>query len=220
MLSFLLLLGVGLWIAWPLLIERRDRRRDADRFSETIRTPQALLARIPVLPAAHEALGDALRAAGRLAEAVACYETALELEAQAAARGQPFGAGLTTGAGLENKLRLARQEAAGGGQPGYGQTLATRQQVCRQCGSLNGPRDRACATCGALLPVDHFFDALRGDRMRRDIFREVADALAKLLVVLLALYIASWMSLEVKGVLLIATVAVLAHRFLRRIGGD
>jgi hypothetical protein len=98
--------------------------------------------------------------------------------------------------------------------------MATRQQVCRRCGQLNGPQDRACANCGEQMPVDHFLDTLRRDDVRRDLLRETADFLAKLAVIGIALYVASWMPIEIKGLLFISACAVLSWRFLRRIGGD
>ena len=215
-LSLLLLFGVGLWIAWPFVTDRLETRRDAGRLGEKIATRRALLARMPDSPAAHEALGDVLREAGRPDEAVACYQAALDLEARAG--DAPLAMGRASGAGLENKLRLARQEADRGGAPVYGETLATRQQVCRRCGQLNWPQERACVNCGDLLPVDRLFDTVRRRDMRGDIGRETADFLAKITVVMVALYIASWMPLEVKGVLFISAAAVLSWRFLKSIG--
>jgi tetratricopeptide (TPR) repeat protein len=221
MLGLLLLFGAAAWIGWGYLTDWRDDQRDRGRTSEKVRTRQMLLARMPDSAGAHEALGDALREAGRIEEAVACYRAALDLEANAPvdARGVAVGAG-RGGTGLAAKLRLAEGEAGRGGQPAYGQTMATRQQVCRRCGQLNGPQDRACANCGEQMPVDHFLDTLRRDDVRRDLLRETADFLAKLAVIGIALYVASWMPIEIKGLLFISACAVLSWRFLRRIGGD
>jgi hypothetical protein len=220
MLAALLLLGAAVWIGWGYWTDWRDGRREQERTSEKIRTRQMLLSRMPESAGAHEALGDALRAAGRTEEAAACYRTALELEAaQPVGGGGAIGAGVG-GTGLANKLRLTESEAARGGRPAFGETLATRPQVCRQCGQLNGPQDPACANCGAQMPVDRLLDTLRRGDMRRDMTRETADFLAKLVVISIALYVASWMPLEIKGLLFISACAVLSWQFLRRIGGD
>ena len=220
MFSFLLLTAVVLWIAWSHLQDRQTDRRHATRTTEKIVQRQTLLQRMPESPSAHEALGDALREAGRADEAVRCYQTALDLQARAsAAGGGVIGAGIG-GAGLEHKLRLTQEEAGRGGVPAPGETMATRQQVCRQCGALNGPQERVCVNCAAQMPVDGFFDTLRHDDMRTNILREAAETTAMFAVVIVALIIAGGMPLEVKGVLGISTAAVLGFRFLKRIGGN
>ena len=209
MLPILLLLAVALWIAWSYLADQRTDRREDARLLEKVEMRRTLLARSPDSASAQEALGDALRDAGLLQEAIEYYEQAQQAEAvHEQARGT----------GLENKLRLTRLEVAENARPTYGNTLATRQQVCRRCGALNEPSERACVTCGDLLPVDGFFDTLRGDNMRGQIVREMTETVTMILVVLLALLITSWMPLEVKGVLGISATGVLLWRMLRRIG--
>ena len=214
-----MLVGVVVWVAWDYFADRGVDKREGARRNEKVETRRAILARMPDSAPAQEALGDALREAGQPEEAVACYRKALEIDAQVA-QTAPGSFGAYSGTGLASKLRLTEQEAARGGQAAYGETLATRQQVCRQCGALNPPQERACTNCGFLLPVDGFFDTLRGDAMRGQIVREVAETAAMLLIVLLALWVFSALPLEVKGTLSISAMIVLTWRFLRRIGGN
>lgn len=217
MFSVLLLFSVAGWVAWTYYADRRETRGDDHRREEIVETRRRVAERLPDSPAAQEALGDALRAAGRPAEAVVCYEQALAREAEIDENGPQRA---DTSVGIENKLRLTRTEVELAGRPAYGETMATRQQVCRTCGALNGPQTPNCAACGAPLPVDSFFDTLRNHQARRDIGGQTAEFVAMMAVVLLALTIASWLPLEVKGVLLMSTTIVLAWRFLKRIGGD
>ena len=219
MLAIILLLGVALWIAWPYLADRRTDRREDARLMEKVEMRRSALARAPESASAQEALGDALRDAGRLDEAIACYQKAQEMETRAGQAGDTIAAALG-GTGLENKLRVSRLEAAEQAQTVYGNTLATRQQVCRRCGALNEPSERACTTCGDLLPVDSVLDTVRGDAMRGQIVRESIELVTMVFVVLVALLITSILPLEVKGVLGVSATGVLLWRFLRRIGGN
>ncbi len=211
--------------AWPSGSRGRfdgtaDARHDADRLDEKIEAHWRLLARTPDSPAAHEAPGDVLRAAGRADEAVAWYQAALDLETKAAAGGQPFGAGLAAGGrGWRTSCawRGTTPRAAGSSPTARRWRRGSR---CAGAAGAERPLDRACGSCGALLPVDSLFDTLRGDRMRRDIFRETANTLAKFPRGAARCMRRLVDAFGVKGVLIIATTAVLAHLLLRRIGGD
>ncbi len=216
MISLFLVAFLALWIAWPYLQERGADRQEDDRLNEKVALRRAVVARTPESPSAHEALGDVLREAGKVHNAIAAYQIALDLEAKAAATN---GAALG-GTGLEHKLRLTQLEAdqSHGGPAGYGTTLETRQQVCRRCGALNAAQAPACASCGDTLLADRFFDTWRRDDHRTKIKREVIESLVMIHVVLLALYFASWLPLEVQGTLGISATAVLLWRFLKRIG--
>jgi tetratricopeptide (TPR) repeat protein len=212
--EFLLLLLVVGWIAYAFASERGQEKREAHQFDEKIAMRRAAVARVPDSAGAVESLGDVLREAGQYAEALACYERAAEM----VAANPGSGAGLIGGSGLDNKIRLTRMDKDSVGGV-YGQTLTTRQTLCRQCGRLNGPQDRNCEMCGADLPVDTMMDAWNRDDIRKPVLREVGLGLLMVHIVLLAVFIASWMPLEIKGCLLISTIAVVTWRVLRAIGG-
>jgi ribosomal protein L40E len=209
---------VALWFAYDVLSDRFADRRERDRQKEIIDLRRRVLGIAPESPAAFEKLGDALREAGHAAEALACYEEAQEMTARLPAE-TLTGAGLIGGSGLDNKIRLTRFELAHD-PAAHGETIRTRQQVCRRCGNLSSYHARNCETCGEPLPVDSFLDSLRRADIRKPILRETATTVSMFAIVLVAVLFASWMPLEVKGVLLIATAAVLAWKFLRTVGGD
>lgn len=195
MITVLLLLAVAAWLARPFWSARQEQHHEEAGHAERIATRQSVLERNPDSASAHELLGDALRAAGRTDEAIACYDAALE-------RG-------SGGEGLENKLRFARMDAETP-RPDL------RQQVCRRCGNLSDAGQRACATCAAPLLADRFRDTLGVPGMRR----ELVEFAAMFAVVLLALALASWMPGEIKGVLLLSAAVTLAFFFLRGLNGD
>jgi tetratricopeptide (TPR) repeat protein len=220
MFALFLLALLGVWMLWDYGRDRLEHRREHQRRTHKATLRREHLARNPDSPAAYEMLGDAMREAGEIEEAVACYEEAREISARTAP-GQEAGSGWIPGGGLENKLRLARFELAERSDPAeYGQTLATRPQICRTCGGLSGPQDHACAHCGTNLPVDGFWDTLRRRGLRQDILRETLDMLAKFAVVVVVVVTGSWMPLEIRGALLISAVIVLPFRLLKRIGPD
>lgn len=196
MITVLLLLAVAAWLLLrPLWSARREQRSEEAGHAERIATRRAVLERNPDSSSAHELLGDALRSAGRYEEAAACYETA---------HGRGGGS-----EGLESKLRLARMDAEA-------PSPALRQQVCRRCGNLSEAGERDCTTCGAPLLADRLLDTLGIRGMRR----EIVEIVAMFAVVVVALALASWMPREVKAVLLLSAVLVLAFFFLRSLNGD
>jgi len=209
---------VGLWFAYDMLSNRLPDRRESARQKEILEVRRRILGIAPDSPAAFEKMGDALREAGQAAEAIACYERAQAMATQLAPEA-PLGIGTVASAGLENKIRLTRFEL-NHSAVAHGETIQTRQQVCRRCGNLSAYDARTCATCGEPLPVDSFLDSIRRADIRRPILRETAQTVCMFAIVLTAVMLASWMPVEVKGVLLIATAAVLAWKFLRTIGGD
>ena len=214
MLAVILLLGVGLWMGWAYSAEWREEREAQKRNIQKVRMRQQILSRAPHSPGSYEALGDAMRDAFYYQEAVACYEEAIDLAKQ---QGGPGGGGWVAGAGLETKLKLARFEMQEKIAPSYGQTMRTRQQICRSCGYLNLPEAVHCSTCDAPLPVNTMLDTLRNDSMRRSIAQETAQACAMLAIILLAVYIASWMPLLMRGTLAISAVIVIPIRLLKKI---
>lgn len=218
----LLAIGAALWAAWPWWVEKYGRRDEAAWREQRVDQHRDVVARHPASPSAHEALGDALRAAGRDIDAVEAYEAARERQkdAEADIAGVLSGGGMTSfpaagSAGLEGKLRLAREDAARPPGAPLGDP-ALRPQVCRRCGCLSAPGVADCETCGDAFPADRFLDTLRLPGMKG----ELIQALAILAVMTAALVAAASMPREIKGVLLLATAIVLAFRFLRSLNGD
>ena len=212
--AIFLLLVVAIWMGFNYLRDLRDERDAQNRRKQKIEMRRQILSVAPNAPGSYESLGDAMRDASFYSEAVACYEEAIDLAAKQAG---PSGSGWIAGAGLETKLKLARLEMAEQIAPSFGQTLRGRQQICRQCGFLNLPQARSCNTCDAPLPVDSMFDTLKNDDMRRAITRETVQAVAMLSIILLALFIASWMPMLLRLSLAIAAVIVIPIRLLKLI---
>jgi tetratricopeptide (TPR) repeat protein len=219
MLSLLLLTLVIFWMVRDYLQDSIAGKQEKDQLARRTELRRSVLARNPGSPAAHETLGDALRAEGDLPAAIAAYEEALSL-----AKYIPAGAadgGWLSGAGLENKLRLTRSEMAQKQDPEkFGMTMRTRQQVCRVCTYLGQPTDRDCRNCGAPLPVDGFFDTLRHEGIRHSLLGEAIQAGVMLTVICVALLIASWMPIEIRGAIAIAALIVIPMRLLKKFGGD
>jgi len=211
---FLLLLAAA-WLGWDYLQDRLAAHRDQERRAEGLRLRRQHLTHAPDSPAAHERLGDALREYGDLPEAIAAYEKAITLMASTGAEG----AGWVAGGSLENKIRLTRLELAQEESPEqYGLTLATREQTCRTCGTLAGPKDRRCPSCDTPLPADGFLETLRRPEFRHSILGEALHAGLLFSIVLIALVLASWMPIEVRGAIAISALIVLPIKLLKKIG--
>jgi ribosomal protein L40E len=211
---FILLLVVA-FIAMRFLSDRADRTPQWVRDAEKIEQRRAALVRAPDSPASHEFLGDALRAGGRYEEARTAYETARRLMEEH----EPRGAGHIGGGGLDNKLRLVTLDIAEEEErrASYRDRVNRREMVCRRCGYVNAPDASHCDRCEGGLLTNTVADAWRRDDIRHPLLREVREGAAILFVVLLAVYLASWMPIEIKGVLLLSTVIVLVVKGLRAI---
>lgn len=182
-------------------LARREQARD-DAYQAALRR---LIERDPQNTGAHEALGDALRAAGNFAEAETAYHAALEA-----------GAGRPDDGSARAKLRgLDRDKHA---------RLETRQPLrspqnelyfCRRCGAANPPDARACEACGETIAYDSFFDALRDPGVRQATWESVV----MLCVVLLCFQVFSFLPLLAQGSVVIAALCVIAWRLLRAIEG-
>lgn len=219
MLSLFLLAAVIFWMARDYLQDSIAEKQEKIQLARRTELHRAMLARSPGSPAAHEKLGDALRTEGDLSAAADAYTEALSLT-----KYLPSGTmdgGWLSGAGLENKLRLTRSEIAQRKDPEkFGLTTKTRQQICRACAFLGQPEDRDCRNCGAPLPVNGFLDTLRHDGIRHSLIGEAIQAGVLLLVIGIALIIASWMPVEIRGALAIAALIVIPMRLLKKFGGD
>ncbi len=217
MLSFILLAAVAYWLVRDYVQDSIAGRQEKDYLARRTEKRRASLLHNPGFPAAHEGLGDALRAEGDLTGALAAYEEALSLTRYVAA-----GAGdgvYVSAAGLENKLRSTKSEMAQKEDPAkFGMTVKTRQQICRVCASLSLPDARDCENCGQPLPVDSVFDTLRHDGIRQSLAHEAIQSGVMLLVIGIALLIASWMPLEVRGAIAITALIVIPWRLLKRFG--
>jgi hypothetical protein len=211
---FLLLLVAG-YIAYRFLSDRADDARQTARDTQKIAQWRAALVRTPNSPASYESLGDALREAGRYVEARNAYQTAQGMMGEHEATG----AGHLGGGGLDNKIRLVSLDISEEQErpSSYVAQVNRREMVCRPCGCINASNASHCMQCGAGLLTDSMFDAWKRDDIRYPILREVREGAVIFAVVLLAVYLASWMPIEVKGVLLLSTVIVLVVKGLRAI---
>lgn len=220
MVELFFLIVVAAWIAVDTVRDWLQFRREAQRLREKAELRRRMLARDPDSPMAYERLGDALREAGETAEAIQCYEEAIRR--RDVLRNDTKSSGWSNDSGaLDNKLRLARFACEAEREPSkYGQSLQTRQQVCRTCGSLSGAHDIACATCGTLLPTDGFWDTLRQRGLRTEILREVTSMFVKFALVCAVVLAATSIPWEFRGVLLISAVIVLPIHFLKKIGSE
>ncbi len=211
---FLLLLVAG-YIAYRFVADRADDARQASRDTQRIAQRRAALVRDSNAPSSHEAFGDALREASRYREALVAYETAERLMAG----GEATGVGILGGGGIENKIRLTRLDLTEEAErpASYLAQVARRESVCRQCGALNTADATHCVQCGLDLPTNTFLETWHRDEIRRPILREIREGVMIIAVVLLALYLSSWMPIEIQGLLLISTICVLGWKGLKAI---
>lgn len=200
---FVLALGITGWIWWRGSQARREEARLQNLQDEYRRRIQ----QDPRNSGAHEALGDALRQAGRLAEAQAAYLEALSV------------AGLSDSpVRLEYKLRQLdldlRQQAERASAGLFGRSRSVREvYFCPSCNASNPPTSRYCENCFIRLPADSFWEALTD----RETLRATAESFSVFIVIVLLLRVFDWFPLDVKGVVIIAAVIVLGWRFLKAI---
>ena len=199
MLALALIVTGFVWI-------RIEQARREERFRVQQRDSyRRAITQDPKNAGAHEALGDSLRAAGNLQEAQQAYFASLEVSGEEAETAR-----------VQYKLRqvdLDIREQAAHPQKGNGKPTS-ELYFCRLCGGANSPARRVCEACGGALPHESFWDALRD----KEVLRATAEAGACVLVLLAALAVAAAQPLEIKGVLIIATLIVVAWRFLQAIG--
>jgi hypothetical protein len=209
---------IGGWIAWIVAQDSGGDREGRARRRQRVLECREAVAQNPTSAAAYEQLGDSCREAGYLQDAISCYEKAIDLESRG---GLNIGAGWIGGAGLEQKLRLARLELSEKEHPEeHGMTLRTRQQVCHSCGALAMPGDRNCTTCGTPLPVNTMFDTVRHADMRRSLAQESVHFVIGTVIVVVALFVASGMPILMRISIIFSTAIVLAWRMLKRVGPD
>jgi len=205
---FFLLLVVVWWLV-EVLQRHTEHAREETRRKEVLALRQRYVGMRPNDPAAQTLLGDALRQAGYPEAALQAYTEAEKLYAGAAA-----------GADLAQKKRLTALDIDVKASPEkFGQTLQTRESVCRRCGALNLPNLQECAQCGAALLVEGFWEtAAPGGKMRGDLLREVWPMVGKAALVIAAAVCATFLPWEIRGAVLIATILVVPFVWLRNFG--
>lgn len=209
MFSLFLLLFVVAWSLVELLQKRAEERRDDQRRQQILALRQRYVGARPSDPVAQTMLGDALRQAGHPQAALEAYTQAEILFGSDPGRLE-----------LAHKKRLVALEVAESATPEqFNQTLQTRESVCRRCGGLNLPQHKECQHCGAALLVEGFWEtAAKGGKLRGELVRELWPLAAKALLVSVAVACASFLPLEVRGAVLIATIIVVPIAGLRQLG--
>ena len=206
---FLLVVTFGLagYVWWRSGVSRRqEAQEEAERASYRRR-----IAEDPANLGAYELLGDSLRRAGRLDEAQAAYEDALNAGADERIHDRTrYKLGQLA---LDLDAQAQQAEA---GSFGWRRRRPIREAYfCHVCGEANHPARRTCERCGKPLPLDSYWDALRD----KETVRATLESVSILFVLAVVLHVFAALPIEVKGVLLIATIMVLGWRFLQWIEG-
>ncbi len=199
------MLTVGLIVTGWLWARGETVRRQHAREEDHRDGLRRLIDRDPHNIGAHEALGDSLRAAGHLDQARDAYHGALDAGADRFLDGS-----------ARAKLRSIDSELHARGesrQPLH--SPAGELYFCRRCGAANPPDARACEACGETIGYDSFWDALRDPGVRQ----ATLESVIVLGVVLLCFQVFARLPLLVQASVLLATIAVVAWRFLRAIEG-
>ena len=158
---------------------------------------------------AWDRLGDALRAAGHPADAIVAWNTADEKAANG---------GVRVSTDTDRKRRLANLDIISIERPGsLRQTLHSREQVCRRCGSLNPPALHACAACKASLPASRWSRVGTGQH-REELLAELLPKACGVAVLIVAIMLATYLPVEVRGVLAISCLLVLPFWWLKHFG--
>jgi hypothetical protein len=200
-------------VIWAVAKDRIDTVRERDAEQKRRLTIVALrrqyIEASDDVPDAWDRFGDALRAADQPAEAINAWEKA---EETAKARGM-F---VSTDTG--RKIRLAQLDIAQKERPGaFCLTIHTREQICGTCNRLNPAQATICTECGAALRASSIVATTTGAH-RAEIITEMIPRLWIWGVLLLAIGLATFLPLEIRGVLGIATIAVVPFWWLKKFG--
>lgn len=213
--GFLTLLSCILFgiVLWAVIKDRVDtvRERDAEhRRRQTLVTlRRQYIDASDDVPDGWDRLGDALRAADQPDDAIDAW---LKAEETAKARG------MFVSTDTARKIRLAQLDIAQRERPGsFGMTLHTRDQICRTCSRLNPAQASVCGECGAALQASSIAATTQGAH-RAEIITEMIPRLWIWGVLLLAIGLATFLPMEVRGVLGIATIAVIPFWWLKKFG--
>jgi ribosomal protein L40E len=200
-------------VLWAVAKDRIDtvRERDAEtkRRLTVVSLRRQYIEASDDVPDAWDRFGDALRAADQPDEAIKAWEKA---EETAKSRGM-F---VSTDTG--RKIRLAQLDMAQRDRPGaFGMTIHTRDQICGTCSRLSPAQATVCGECGAALRASSFSATTQGAH-RTEIISEMIPRLWIWGVLLIAICLATFLPLEVRAVLGIATIAVVPFWWLKKFG--
>lgn len=205
-----ILFGIVIWaVAKDRIDTVRERESEQQRRITLVALRRQYVDTCEDVPDAWDRFGDALRAADQPEDAIIAWQKAEEYA-------QERGMFVSTDTG--RKIRLAQLDIAQRDRPGaFGMTLHTREQICRNCSRLNPAQSAVCSECGAALQASSLIAATSGVHR----IELIADALPRLWiwgVLLLAIGLATFLPLEVRGVLGIATIAVVPFWWLKKFG--
>ena len=200
-------------VLWAIVKDRIDTVRERDAEQQRRLTLVALrkqyIEASDDVPDAWDRFGDALRAAEQPDDAIEAW---VKAEETAKARG------MFVSTDTSRKIRLAQLDIAQRERPGaFGMTVHTREQICRTCGRLNPATASTCTTCDAALMASTMAATTRGAH-RTELISEMLPRLWIWGVLLLAIGLATFLPLEVRGVLGIAALAVLPFWWLKKFG--
>jgi hypothetical protein len=200
-------------VIWAIVKDRIDTVRERDAEQQRRLTLVALrkqyIEASDDVPDAWDRFGDALRAAEQPDDAIEAW---IKAEETAKARG------MFVSTDTSRKIRLAQLDIAQRERPGaFGMTVHTREQICRTCGRLNPANASTCTTCDVALMASTMAATTQGAH-RSELISEMLPRLWIWGVLLLAIGLATFLPLEVRGVLGIATLAVLPFWWLKKFG--
>jgi hypothetical protein len=213
----LLLIGIVLLLA-PFAFEALADKREQKCYTQKLALRRYHIGLAPESPTSFEHLGDAMREAGHLEEAIASYQISKEM---AEKQGGNAGAGYFAGAGIDNKIRLTRIELQAERTPEQVEaTLRTRPPVCSKCGHVGFPGDKDCQSCHAPLPTDSFFDTMKHKTIRAEILKETATMLSGWFIIAAALWLISGLPDIIRITVVVVSCFVIPLRLLKRVGPD
>jgi hypothetical protein len=200
-------------VIWAIAKDRIDTVRERDAEQQRRLTLVALrkqyIEASDDVPDAWDRFGDALRAAEQPDDAIEAW---IKAEETAKARG------MFVSTDTSRKIRLAQLDIAQRERPGaFGMTVHTREQICRTCGRLNPANATSCTTCDAALMASTMAATTQGTH-RSALISEMLPRLWIWGVLLLAIGLATFLPLEVRGVLGTAALAVLPFWWLKKFG--
>lgn len=209
-LSLLLFIAVAGTIFSERAASRKEWQQEYDRRNEIVELRQRYVGKRPTEPYAWEMLGDAYKQGEFIQEALDAWNEALRLN---------DGRIDQLSGDIGQKIRLAEIALREYADPAsLQQTVATREQVCRKCGSLSPPDARECLNCGAPMLVDGMFDVAKHPILRAEVWQQVRPIVSKAAAISLGTLLATWLPMEVRAPLAIATIIVVPFWWLRRYG--
>jgi len=205
-----ILFGIVLWAVIKDRVDTvRERNAEQRRRQTLVALRRQYIEAADDVPDAWDRLGDALRAADQPDDAIDAW---LKAEETAKARG------MFVSTDTSRKIRLAQLDIAQPERPGsFGMTLHTRDQICRTCSRLNPAQAAVCGECGAALQASSIAATTQGAH-RAEIITEMIPRLWIWGALLLAIGLATFLPMEVRGVLGIATIAVIPFWWLKKFG--